>query len=61
MWREINKNIQMDHLIAQNDNDYIAKAISLENDNNLSEKYGINLEKGLWHHPYLIQINLRKI
>ena len=41
----INKNIQMDHLIAQNDNDYIAKAISLENDNNLSEKYGINLRK----------------
>ena len=41
----INKNIQMDHLIAQNDNDYIEKAISLVNDNNLNTKYGINLRK----------------
>ena len=39
----INKNINMDELIASDDDDYVAKAKSLISDKKLNEKYGIKL------------------
>ncbi len=44
----INKNIDMDHLIANDEEDYVNKAIDLSTDDNLNKIYGINLrEKAL--------------
>lgn len=39
----INKNINMDELIASDDDDFVAKAKSLISDKKLNEKYGIKL------------------
>ena len=39
----INKNINMDELIASDDDDYVAKAKSLISDKKLNEKFGIKL------------------
>ena len=39
----INKNIEMDDLIAINEEDYLNKAILLTQEKNLDEKYGTNL------------------
>ena len=39
----INKNINMDQLIANNEDDYVEKAKSLIFDNKLNEKYGVKL------------------
>ena len=39
----INKNLGMDHLIADDYEDYIKKAIMLAKDKNLKENYGNNL------------------
>ena len=39
----INKNINMDELIASDDDDYVAKAKSLISEKKLNEKYGIKL------------------
>ena len=41
----INKNINMEDLIAKDENDYFNKAVSLTDDLNLNEKYGLNLRK----------------
>tara|TARA_Y100000591_G_scaffold126974_1_gene108748 strand:- start:868 stop:2544 length:1677 start_codon:yes stop_codon:yes gene_type:complete len=41
----INKNIKMDHLIAENDDDYIKKAISLIKEKNNLEIYGKSLRE----------------
>ena len=44
----INKNVEMDHLIAENDEDYVKKAISLMKERNNLEIYGKSLrEKAL--------------
>ena len=44
----INKNINMDELIASDDDDYVAKAKSLIFEKKFNEKYGIKLrEKAL--------------
>ena len=39
----INKNINMDHLIANDEDDYVEKAKSLIFDKKLNEKYGVKL------------------
>ena len=39
----INKNINMEELIASDDDDYVAKAKSLISDKKLNEKFGIKL------------------
>ena len=41
----INRNINMEDLIANDENDYFNKAVSLTNDLNLNKKYGLNLRK----------------
>lgn len=39
------KNIELDNLIATNEDDYFKKAISFVNDEDLDKKYGLNLRK----------------
>ena len=41
----ININLNMNHLIADNDNDYIKKACELKIQKNLSETYGLKLRQ----------------
>jgi len=47
----INKNINMDELIAINDDDYVEKAKSLISNNRLNEKYGIKLREKALNSP----------
>ena len=41
----INKNVDMDHLIAIDDNDYVSKALYLKEDKDLNENYGMKLRQ----------------
>ena len=47
----INKNIKMDHLIADDDEDYIKKAISLIEEKNNPKTYGIKLREKVLSSP----------
>ena len=57
----INKNLGMDHLIADDYEDYVKKAIILAKDKNLKKNYGNNLRNKALSSPCLTQIHLLKI
>ena len=51
MCESINKNIEMTDLIAENNDDYIKKAILLTQNKNLDIKYGNNLRTKALNSP----------
>ena len=56
----INKNINMDNLIAADDEDYIKKAKSLILENNLSKNYGLKLRQKALSSPLFDTDNFAK-
>ena len=56
----INKNINMEHLIAQDEQDYVNKASSLSSKNNLFEIYGENLRHKVLSSPLFDTENFTK-
>lgn len=56
----INKNIDMEHLIAADDEDYIKKAKSLILENNLSKDYGLKLRQKALSSPLFDTNNFSK-